>query len=374
MKILIMYGTRPEFLKLIPVIKLMEKDDFFDVTTLSTGQHSDLMTDLYEDFDFEPKLSLNLMQENQTPQNIISKILSSCDGIDAGYDYIMVQGDTATVFGGALAGFLNKTPVIHIEAGMRTFDLTQPFPEEGLRQMISMITTHHFCPTSLSSRRLAHQLYNNHFTVPGKDGEKDVLVRPTINCVGNTIIDTVKMMSDAIGEVEKNNKLITLTLHRRENIEVLDEILITIKEIAENNDVEIVCPVHPNPNVKNKIYKYLEDVNNVKLIDPLTYKEMIKLLKRSHLLMTDSGGLQEEAAALNLPTIVLRETTERMEGVKNGNAMMGFTKREQILDAFEKTFYNEVQYNLMSNAVCPYGDGKASERIINFLKGQKTKK
>jgi len=381
MKILMIYGTRPEFLKLIPVIKLMKGDNFFDLITVSTGQHKELMEDLYEQFNFLPDIEFNVMEKNQNPSDVIvsTQILLQkiADGNE--FDYIMVQGDTATVFSGALTGFLNKIPVIHVEAGMRTFDLTQPFPEEGFRQMISMITRINYVPTELAAKRLIYHLGHNHYTEHDKEINKDVMRKPVIKIVGNTIIDTVHMVSNLIDNTnnqvfkqyaEKNKQLITVTLHRRENHEVIEDILKTIEHIAiSNDDIKMVFPVHPNPNVKNKVHDILGNLSNVELIEPLKYFDMIHLLKETDILMTDSGGLQEEAATLNLPTIVLRETTERIEGIKNGNAIMGYTKSKYILEAMNRILNEEGLYNKMASSDNPYGDGQAAQRIINHLKG-----
>lgn len=380
MKILLIYGTRPEFLKLIPVIKLMKDDNFFELTTVYTGQHRDLMTDLYENFKFKPDIEFDVMEDNQTPSDVIVKTqILLCDFTRKNkFDYIMVQGDTATVFSGALTGFLNKIPVIHVEAGMRTFDITQPFPEEGFRQMISMITRIHFTPTSMAAQRLNKQLSYNHYTKHDEKTGKDELKHPVILNIGNTIIDTVNLATEMIiskDYIRKDykldcDKIVTLTLHRRENHDVLDEILDTIYEMATLNPyVKFVFPVHPNPNVKDKVVKLLGDLANVNLIDPLNYLDMISLLKQTDILMTDSGGLQEEAAALNIPTIVLRETTERMEGIKNGNAVMGYTNSKSIKEAFTKVFDDEEFYEKMLTAKNPYGDGKASKRIVDYLRG-----
>ncbi|HEY9886533.1 MAG TPA: UDP-N-acetylglucosamine 2-epimerase (non-hydrolyzing) [Vampirovibrionales bacterium] len=386
----IVFGTRPELIKLAPLIRLIKGLSFnckefsgqFDCTVISTGQHKELLSNLYEWFGFKPDIELNVMKENQTPSQVVSNILAALDEHVANSDCVVVQGDTATAFASSLAGFMQKIPVAHIEAGLRTNNPYNPFPEEMLRRLISQVTTFHFPPADKAL-----------------DNLKRVDIQDNVYVVGNTVIDALKETTERLEALEKKDgnafqkavqlpqsivnelqepgrKLVLVTMHRRENHgEEHSQVAKALKQISSKYpEALIVFPVHPNPNVKKAIEPHLSGLDNVCLLEPLDYVTFSWLLKKAFILVTDSGGLQEEGTFLKKPVLVLRETTERPEAIYSGYAKLIGTKEEVVFSEIE-ALLREKQAEFVSppfevtsslgNLV--FGNGDASEQILQCL-------
>lgn len=329
MKILICVGTRPEWLKIKPIVNLLDEGEY---ELLFTGQHIDLLSEI----DFHYKI--DILGNGNRLSDIVSSCLLSMPKLD--YDYVLVQGDTASAFGYALSSFHNKIKIIHLEAGLRTYDNDNPYPEESYRQMISRIADINFCPTELS--------YNNLIS-------ENVFGKSYI--VGNTVLDNlVKHKKNAI----YGNKVL-VTLHRRENHDIMDLWFRELNIAAENHPkLKFILPIHPNPNVLK--HKHILS-DNIKVVDPLPHYDLINLLVNCRFVITDSGGIQEEATFLNKISIVCRKTTERPEGIKTGHLHLCGNP-----DKLNYYVTNIANNNFMITDVCPYGDGKSSERIIKILR------
>jgi UDP-N-acetylglucosamine 2-epimerase (non-hydrolysing) len=368
--ITIVYGTRPELIKLAPLIKTFKKS--FNVNVVCTGQHKELLNNLYDWFDIQDQKNLEIMQENQSPSQVIARILESLDSTIEGSDFVVVQGDTATAFAASLTAFLHKIPVVHIEAGLRTDEMYNPFPEEMLRRQISRLATYHFAPTQRAVENLL------------REG-----ISENVYLVGNTVIDALKetiqriesneektqkfmepIMRDLVLKKIKGKKFLLVTMHRRENLgEEHSNLAKALKRvIKENPDLLIVFPVHPNPAVKEAIEPYLADNENVLLIPPVDYVSFNTLLKDCFIVVTDSGGVQEEACALGKPTIVFRKTTERPEAIEAGTAVLSGTEEENVYQEITKLLKDEKVYNSRSKPSNAFGEGNASELVLKILK------
>lgn len=365
-KVLFVLGTRPEGIKLAPLYIKMRENDDFDVRLCSTGQHREMLDQVMDFFDIKPDYDLSVMKENQTLSGVTQAILGSIDPVldDFGPDLIIVQGDTTTVFTGALAAFYKGIKVAHVEAGLRTWDIHTPFPEEANRVLVSRITDFHFAPTPTAADNLA----------------KDNVKSDDVFMVGNTVTDAVvlardiviqkdKSIAEKFSKVDFSKKVILLTSHRRENLgEGLNNICNAVSEIAGRDDVEFVFPVHLNPKVREVVYEKLANKANVHLMDPLEYPDLVWIMDKSFMVMTDSGGIQEEAPSLGKPVLVMRESTERPEGVEAGTAKLVGTDYQLILDTSMDLLDNaNGLYDQMAHAVNPYGDGNCSQRIIDAL-------
>jgi len=367
MKHLFVFGTRPEAIKMAPLIKAFSNDPDEEVIVCVTGQHREMLDQVLDFFDISPDFDLNLMAKNQTLYDITSKALLGLRPIleEVKPHNIFVQGDTTTAFIGALAGFYEKINVSHIEAGLRSGNLYSPFPEEGNRKLAGHLATHHFAPTSRAVANLKKEGIINH-----------------VYQVGNTVIDALLLGLDIIkkkGEtpyqeyfsgIDLNKRIILITGHRRESFgEPFENMCKAIKKIATSYpDVELVYPVHLNPNVRNTVNKILQGQNNVHLIEPLSYPYLIWLMNKSYFVLTDSGGIQEEAPSLGKPVLVMRDVTERQEGVEAGTAKLVGTNYDIIVEESKKLLEDTNYYNSMANAVNPYGDGTTSEQILRILK------
>lgn len=366
-KILIIFGTRPEAIKLAPLIKEFQKNERFNVKVCVTAQHREMLDQVLDFFNIFPDFDLNLMKPNQTLFDITANSLKGIEGVLDQFlpDVIFVQGDTTTVLTGALAGFYKKIKIAHIEAGLRTFDKYSPFPEEINRVLTTRLTDFHFTPTKQASENL-----------------KSENVKENIYMVGNTVIDALHLglqiiqnngeekYRDFFKKINFKKKVILVTAHRRENLgKPLENIFNSILEIAntEKDDVEFVYPVHLNPNVRDLAYKMLSDKENIKLIDPLEYPYLIWLMNKSYMVLTDSGGIQEEAPSLGKPVVVLRDVTERMEGVEAGTAVLVGSNKVKIIDVVTKLIHNGDFYKQMSEAVNPYGNGTSSKKIVEII-------
>ncbi|WP_456480616.1 non-hydrolyzing UDP-N-acetylglucosamine 2-epimerase [Nautilia sp.] len=367
MKILFIFGTRPEAIKLAPLIYQFKQQKGFEVSVCITAQHREMLDQVLSFFKIKSDYDLNIMKPNQSLFTLSSDLIKMLEKVleDCNPDIVFVQGDTTTAFFSALASFYKKIKVAHVEAGLRSQNKYSPFPEEVNRVLIGHIADYHFAPTEQSKQNLLNEGI-----------AKNVWV------VGNTVIDALFLGLKIIknhGEdvyfnffdfIDFSKKIILVTGHRRENFgKPFEEICFALKEIADlNDDVEIVYPVHLNPNVREPVKKIIGTHPKIKLIEPLNYPYFIWLMSKSYLILTDSGGIQEEAPSLGKPVLVLREVTERKEGIKAGTSKLVGTKKGNIVKETLKLLNDSQQYQNMTKAVNPYGDGKTSYRILEILK------
>jgi UDP-N-acetylglucosamine 2-epimerase len=363
-KVMTVFGTRPEAIKMAPLVNELKKEENIESIVCVTAQHRQMLDQVLKIFKIIPDYDLNIMQERQTLAHITSKVLQGLIDIinDAKPDIILVHGDTTTTLAGALAGFYSKVKIGHVEAGLRTYDKYSPFPEEMNRRLAGSLADIHFCPTENNKKNLL----------------KENISEDSIYVTGNTVIDALKttvraeyeFTNPVLRKMNFRNKVILVTAHRRENLgQPLVNICEAIKEIAAKyNDVDIVYPVHLNPAVSDTVNSILKDIKNVNLIEPLNVQEMHNLMDRSYMVMTDSGGLQEEAPALGKPVLVLRSETERPEAVMAGTVKIAGTDKETIISLASQLIEDKEEYERMNKATNPYGDGKASQRIIQAIK------
>ncbi|OFN74859.1 non-hydrolyzing UDP-N-acetylglucosamine 2-epimerase [Corynebacterium sp. HMSC074E01] len=359
-KIMTVYGTRPEAIKVAPVVKALEKDERFESVAVSTGQHKEMLEQVNTMFGIEPKLDLHLMKPGQRLNEIVSRALMGLDAIiDAEQpDVIISQGDTSTAMAAALAGFHRGVKIVHLEAGLRTGDIHSPFPEEANRKLIGQVTELHLAPTAGSMENLRRENVRS----------KDIAV------TGNTVIDALleaaswdtEFEDPAVQEAAQSAKrLVVVTTHRRENLEAMKEIGGAVKDLAESYpDINFVLPLHLNPKVREAVLPEVESLPNVIITDPLPYDQFTKLLDRATIILTDSGGVQEEAPALGKPVLVMRQNTERPEAVVAGTVKLVGTNRSLIVAEAKLLLDDDAAYEAMANAVNPYGDGKAAERAV----------
>ncbi|WP_297922895.1 UDP-N-acetylglucosamine 2-epimerase (non-hydrolyzing) [uncultured Campylobacter sp.] len=372
-KILIVFGTRPEAIKMALLIKEFQKRAEFEVKVCVTAQHRQMLDQVLEFFEIKPDFDLNLMKQGQDLYDITSGVLLGMRDVFSEYtpDIVFVHGDTTTTYAVSLAAYYQKIDVAHVEAGLRTHNIYSPFPEEINRQMTGLIAKYHFAPTTDARDNLLKE---------GKDSRNIVVS-------GNTVIDALLWTIDKIenNELLKNKilsfintkyklsdrKFILVTGHRRENFgEGFVNICEALREIAlKNENIDIVYPVHLNPNVRKPVGEILSGISNIFLIDPLEYDSFVYLMSKSYMIVTDSGGIQEEAPSLHKPVLVIRETTERPEGIRAGCVKLIGTKRENIIKEVQKLLNLKDEYDKMSKSVSPYGDGKACKKILEFLKG-----
>ena len=366
-KILLIFGTRPEAIKMAPLyFALKEASDFFEVKICISAQHREMLDQVLDFFNIEADYDMNLMAANQTLFDITTKILTNIEVVLDDYqpELIFVQGDTTTTFSGALAAYYKKIKVAHLEAGLRSNNKYSPFPEEINRRLTSVIADYHFTPTESNRQNLIN------------DGiEKHIFV------TGNTVIDALFMGLDLIKDtgdatfrekfkdIDFSKKVILVTGHRRESFGLpFESICNALKKIAQKFDVEIVYPVHLNPNVRMPVNKILGNVKNVHLIEPVDYPTMLWLMNNSYFVLTDSGGVQEEAPSLGKPVLVLRDITERMEGVDAGTAKLVGTNEDMIFNHTKNLLEKVSIYNEMAQKNNPYGDGKSAKKIVEILK------
>ena len=368
-KNLIVFGTRPEAIKMAPLVKEFLKNDNFETTVCVTAQHREMLDQVLEFFEIKPDYDLNLMRPNQNLYTLTASIIENMKPVldEVKPDYVYVHGDTTTSMAVGIAAFYSGAKICHVEAGLRTFNRQYPFPEEFNRQLTGKIADFHFSPTELSKNNLLAE----------NTKEENILV------TGNTVIDALLYGIEKVNaadfkddEIENlktvldfQKKIILVTGHRRENHgDGLIKICSALKTIAENNpDVEIIYPVHLNPNVKGPVNELLSGITNIYLVPPLAYPSFIWLMEKSYLIITDSGGIQEEAPSLGKPVLVTRTTTERPEAVEEGTVILLGTDTDRIVEESNNLLNNKEYYNEMSMLHNPYGDGKASERIVNFI-------
>ncbi|MBN2794348.1 MAG: UDP-N-acetylglucosamine 2-epimerase (non-hydrolyzing) [Clostridia bacterium] len=363
-KILSIFGTRPEAIKMCPLVKGLEKEADIESIVCVTAQHREMLDQVLDLFQVKPDYDLNIMLPNQTLGQITARILSGIEEvlIKEKPDMVLVHGDTSTSFTSALAAFYNQIPVGHVEAGLRSFDKMSPWPEEMNRTLTGRIADLHFSPTVKNRNNLI------------SEGIK----ADTIALTGNTVIDALKMFIDPDFKFEdslldsldfEKEKIITITAHRRENLgDPMRNIFRAIKRLVEDFGVRVIYPIHLNPKVRQVADEVFGTMDKVHLIEPLTYAPFANLMDRSYLIMTDSGGLQEEAPALGKPVLVLRKETERPEAIEAGTVMLAGIDEETIYNMAKELIINQEAYDQMSNAVNPYGDGTAVEKTIKAIK------
>lgn len=358
------FGTRPDAVKMAPLVKELQNCPDIDTVVCVTAQHRQMLDQVLDIFQIKPEHDLDIMLERQTLEQITARTL---DGLSHVFenekpDIVLVHGDTSTCFVASLAAFYKKIPVGHVEAGLRTFDKYSPFPEEMNRKLTGALAELHFAPTAANRKNLLNE---------GVQREK-------IYVTGNTVIDamrtTVKneyvFQSKALRSIDiKGRRVITVTAHRRENLgKPLENICMAINDIADNyEDVSIIYAVHLNPAVRETVFRILGNNPRVHLVDPLDVQDMHNLMDRSYMVMTDSGGLQEEAPSLGKPVLVLRKETERPEAVQAGTVKLAGIERDNIRQLTAQLLDDPTEYDIMAKAVNPYGDGKASERIVQAL-------
>ncbi len=363
-KVLFVFGTRPEAIKLAPLIReLQEQKPRFDVRVVVTAQHRQLLDQVLEIFSIHPDYDLGIMQENQPLSAVLVRALTGLEGIlkKEMPDMVVVQGDATSAFAGALAAYYQKIPIAHVEAGLRTNDKYAPWPEEINRRFITALADYHFAPTRMAKDNLLRE---------GVD-------RKRVYVTGNTVIDAllfirrhgVKPPAPVLSRFHPRRRLLLLTLHRRESFgPVLAEICRGVALVVDNYpDVEVVYPVHLNPNVKNPVKRLLGGKERIYLVPPLMYSDFVALLSRAYLVLTDSGGVTEEAPALGKPVLILREKTERMEAVAAGVARLVGTRAEKIFKETGRLLNAPALYRRMAQGKSPFGDGRAARRITKIL-------
>lgn len=369
MRVIVIFGTRPEAVKMAPVIQaLREHPDRIDVKVCVTAQHREMLDQVLAAFDITPDIDLDLMVPNQKLAELTARIFTGLDPILTEYqpDWLLIQGDTTTVMSAAILGYYKRVNIGHVEAGLRTHDKWQPFPEEVNRRIASVVADLHFAPTENNRQNLLRE------SIP------DEIIKVT----GNTAIDALRIISqkpaptevlrllDEIGVSDGKRRLVLVTAHRRENFgQPILDICQALKQLAEayQDEITLVYPVHLNPNIQDPVYQTLSGIDNIRLLPPLDYLPLVHLMKHATLILTDSGGIQEEAPSLGVPTLVLRERTERQEGVTAGTLKLVGTNPETILSMAQQLLNDPRSHAAMAGAVNPYGDGHAAEHIVAAL-------
>tara|TARA_B100000989_G_scaffold299054_1_gene292603 strand:+ start:22776 stop:23897 length:1122 start_codon:yes stop_codon:yes gene_type:complete len=365
-KILVVFGTRPEAIKMCPLVNNLKQN--FDVSVCVTAQHREMLDQVLEIFEVKPDFDLDSMKNDQDLFDITSRVLLRLGNIieEVNPDLLLVHGDTTTTLASAMAAYYKKVPIGHVEAGLRTYNIHSPYPEEFNRQVVSKIASLNFAPTIKAKNNLL----------------KEKIALKKIVVTGNTVIDALLeiskksekiIFSDDINKSlpflsNPEKKIILVTGHRRENFgEGLKQICLALKEISKREDVDIIYPVHLNPNVKVVVNKYLKSSKNIHLIEPLSYIYFVKLMKLSTIILTDSGGIQEEAPSLGKPVLVMRDNTERPEAIEAGTAKLVGAKSKKIVAEVRRLLDNQDEYINMSLAKNPYGSGQASQKISNSI-------
>ena len=374
-KILIVFGTRPEAIKMAPLVKEFQKNrDHFETKVCVTAQHREMLDQVLDLFQINPDYDLDIMKPGQDLYDVTSNILLKIKPVLEEFrpDVVLVHGDTATTFATSLAAYYQKIKIGHVEAGLRTGDLYSPWPEEGNRRLSGVLADYHFSPTSTSKDNLLNE----------------GVIESSIFVTGNTVIDALQLVVNQIknneslrlkieniifqsGFQELNSKFILVTGHRRENFgQGFLNICKALKALAENNpDINILYPVHLNPNVRKPVNELLSSIANIKLVEPFQYEEFIYLMSKSYLILTDSGGIQEEAPSLGKPVLVMRDTTERPEAVDAGTVKLVGSDQDNIIKEVQKLLNDNSEYKKMSKAHNPYGDGNTSVKILKILNG-----
>lgn len=360
-KIMSVFGTRPEAIKMCPLVKELEKDNSIQSIVCVTGQHREMLKSVLETFDVVPDYDLAIMKDKQDLFDVTTNILTSIKEIlvKENPDMVLVHGDTSTTFVTALACFYLQIPVGHVEAGLRTYDMSSPFPEEFNRQAVTLVSKLNFAPTQLAKDRLL------------KEGVSEDSIYVTGNTAIDALFSTVKEeFTDEHLEWAKDSDLVLITAHRRENLgKPMENMFRAINQIIKENDnVKAIYPIHMNPVVRETANKFLKDNDRIRIIEPLEVTEFHNYLAKSHIVITDSGGIQEEAPSLGKPVLVMRDTTERPEGIEAGTLKIVGTEEENIYHWFDQLLNNKDLYEKMSNASNPYGDGTASKQVVFAIK------
>ncbi len=366
-KVLLIFGTRPEAIKMASIFHTLKHNNLFNVKICITGQHKEMLEQVLNLFGITPDYNLNLMQSNQTLESLTSNILLSLKSVLLDFlpDIVLVHGDTTTTMASSLACFYHKIKVGHVEAGLRTNNKYSPWPEEINRKITANIADFHFCPTAAAKKNLLNEGYKENLYI-----------------TGNTVIDSLLLIQQKIYNdenlknklsgkfdfIDKNKKLILVTGHRRENFGLgISSICYALEELSNRNDVQIVYPVHLNPNIQNPVKEILQECKNIFLLYPQEYLDFVYLMINSYLILTDSGGIQEEASAIGKPVLVMRDTTERPEAIEAGIAKLIGTHKKDIIENVIKLLDNKAEYEYMSQIKNIYGDGTSSIQIQNIL-------
>lgn len=364
LRVLTIFGTRPEAVKMAPVVQELERTSEVTSAVCVTAQHREMLDQVLHLFSIQPQYDLDIMQPDQSLAEVTAQVFSHLPRVLEAFqpDWVLVQGDTTTVMAAAVLSYYHRLRVGHVEAGLRTGDKWQPFPEEINRRVAGVVADLHFAPTETARQNLLQE------GVPSRD----ILV------TGNPVIDALHWVSEQpyvpdkgpLADLPQDRRVILVTVHRRENFgESMEDIFNALVDIAGlyPEEVHLVYPVHPNPNVLQPAQRILSGVSNISLLEPLEYLPMVHLMKRSTLILTDSGGLQEEAPALGVPVLVLRQVTERPEAVEAGTAKLVGTNRQAIVEQTQELLENPARYAAMAKAKNPFGDGRAAERIVGAL-------
>ena len=365
---MVVFGTRPEAIKMAPVVSALRKDPRFETVVAVTAQHRQMLDQVLELFRIVPDEDLDVMKPGQTLPSLFSRILTGMSVVIQKQrpDLVLVHGDTSTTLAAALAAFYAKTPVAHVEAGLRTGDLLAPWPEEANRRLVAPLTRFHFAPTSNAASNL----------------RAEGIAETSIHVTGNTVIDALlnvtgrierepelaQSLADTLPPLDPAKRLILVTGHRRENFgDGFQQICRALAALADRGDTQIIYPVHLNPNVQEPVNRILGGRSGISLIKPLDYLPFVYLMSKAHLILTDSGGIQEEAPSLGKPVLVMRDTTERPEAVEAGTVVLVGTDRDRITQVASRLLDDPAAYEAMSHAHNPYGDGKASHRIAQII-------
>jgi UDP-N-acetylglucosamine 2-epimerase (non-hydrolysing) len=362
--VLVVMGTRPEAIKMAPVVQeLRRRPDAFEVLVCLTAQHRELLDQVISLFEIPVAFDLNLMSNNQTIYDVTCRVLTGVRDVlqSSKPDVMLVHGDTTTSFAAALAAYYERVKVGHVEAGLRTYDKYRPFPEEINRRLADALTDYHYAPTPAARENIL----------------KENLPAENVLVTGNTVIDALLDVANRpyefddplLARVGTDRKLLLVTAHRRESFgDPFKEMCLAMRDLAvANTDLDVVFPVHPNPNVRQAVNEVLSDTDRIYLIEPLDYLPFVHLLKKATIVLTDSGGIQEEAPSLGKPVLVMRDVTERPEAIHAGTAMLVGTSRKKITESVQRLLDNADDYGAMANAANPYGDGLASKRIADHL-------
>ena len=362
MKILVVFGTRPEAIKMCPLVLELKKHKEIQTVVCLTGQHKEMLKQVMDAFNLNEDYNLNIMKERQTLTTITTSILEKIEAIlkNEKPDIVLVHGDTTTSYASALASFYQQIPVGHVEAGLRTGDIYSPYPEEMNRLMIDRLSTYYFAPTELNKKNLLAEGIKKNIIVTGNT---------VIDSFAYTVKEDYKFHDEKLNGLDFNKRIVLLTAHRRENLgEGIKNICLAVSRLAEEyKDVDFIYPVHLNPAVRETVFSVLSDKKNVILIDPVDVLDMHNMMSRCFMVMTDSGGIQEEAPHFGKPVLVLRTETERPEAVEAGTVKVVGVNKEKIYQEAKKLFDNKEAYQSMANAINPYGDGHACGRIVKYL-------
>lgn len=370
MKVMVVFGTRPEAIKMIPVVKALERSDAEQIVCV-TAQHRQMLDSVLEFFGVTPDIDLNVMQAGQTLNGLTTRIISEMDKVldEHRPDWVLVHGDTTTTMATSIAAFYRHINVGHVEAGLRSGNMAAPFPEELNRIVADAISKHHYVPTQRAADILL------------KEGRPE----DGLFITGNTVVDVLLMVVDRLNSdaglrekidakytmLDPNKRLVLVTGHRRESFgDGFRNICGALRDLAERDDIEILYPVHLNPNVQAPVNEILTGLGNVHLVEPVDYPTFVRLMQRSHLILTDSGGIQEEAPSINKPVLVMREVTERAEAIETGAVRLVGTARDSIVAQANRLLDDEAQWQAMARARNPFGDGTAGSRIASILLGK----